>query len=180
MTATPTFNDPKTWAFQEGVESSELNSNIRDNINSMGPHLIIRKPSDESVVSNITPQNDDHLKMTVGANEVWQCHWALIYDAGTAGDMRLTFTFPSGRIDFSAIGADSSGTATFRRWNTATSPATPLDLVGPGGVICFDLFGVFANGATPGDLQLQWAQNTSSGTATVMKANSTLWGVQLA
>jgi hypothetical protein len=111
---------------------------------------------------------------------VWQYHWALIYDAGTAGDIKLAFTFPSGRIDFSATGTDETGTATFRRWNTATSPSGALGLIGPGGVMCFDLFGVFANGGTPGDIHLQWAQNTSSGTATTMKANSTLWGVQLA
>jgi hypothetical protein len=154
---------------------------VKANFDSMGPHLLAHKTVDESLTSNTTLQDDDALVQTgVGANAVWRLHWALMWDAGTAGDIKIGFTFPSGRIDFGAVGVDETGTPTFRRWNTSTSPAAALGLYGPAGVINYDIFGVFANGATPGDLHLQWAQVATSGTATIMKAHSTLWGVQLA
>jgi hypothetical protein len=175
------WTTPKTWSAGETLTAANFNLHIRDNELAMGPHLIVRKPTDESLTSDTTLQNDDHLLFSgVGANEVWFCHWALIYDAGTTGDIKLAFTFPSGRVDFSATGTDETGTPTFRRWNTATSPTTAVALIGPGGPMNFNMFGVFANGATPGTLQLQWAQNTTHGTATTMKANSTLWAVKLA
>jgi hypothetical protein len=40
------------------------------------------------------------------------------------------------------------------------------------------LKGVVVNGATPGNVQLVWAQNTSNGTATIVLANSYLTAIR--
>jgi hypothetical protein len=184
MTATATFTDPKTWAFQEGVESAELNSNLRDNINSMGPHLIVRKPSDESLTSNTTLQDDNHLILPVAANEVWQVSYGIIYAGATGtGDIKVAFTFPaSGDIQFSGLGPDNGGSVRYRRWSGTTSPTANFDFLGFGASIYayVGIQGVFTNSSTAGSLTLQWAQNAISATATIVRANSTLWAVKLA
>lgn len=170
-----------TRATDDLITAAIWNADLVANLNNSVMHLIAHKSVDESLTSNTTLQDDDTLfAASVGANQVWRFYWELIYDAATSGDIKVAFTFPSGRIDFSTTFADETGAVTFRRWNTSTSPATSLGLIGPGGPIVCPISGVFANGATPGDCKLQWAQNTSFGTATIMKAHSTLWGVQLA
>jgi hypothetical protein len=174
MTATVTFTDPKTWAFQEGVESSELNVQIRDEINSMGPHLLARKTSDQS--NSTTTYAADSMLFTpsIPANEVWLLEWKMIV-VTTTPDPKFRLTFPSGQISAKVNGIvgsrDIGGTASP---TTGGTPTWNNNAAGHPGVID----AIFSNGATPGAVGLDWAAN-GAGTITV-KTNSTLWGVKLA
>jgi hypothetical protein len=176
--------DPKTWAFQEGVESSEMNAEVRDRMMAIGPHLIARKTADESVTSSSILQDDNHLNLPVLANEVWQIEYNLLYAAPAAADLRIAFTFPSGgRIDASVFWFTAgTGVVNIARWSTATSPAADQILDAGGASVRFlaPIRGLYANGSTGGTLTLQWAQGTSDATATTLYANSTLYAVKLA
>jgi len=172
----------KTWAFQEGVESSEMNQ-LRDNFRLVGPHLIARKTSDQSVASNSTTLvADTALLWTVAANEVWQYEIMLLAEGqfGILGG----FSFPSGRISGLWLsGTDNSTQAQIFSMSTATSNAimfqqTP-QLASPNYHPIL-ITGVFVNGGTPGTVNFGWCQVGSSATVTTVKANSTLWGVKLA
>ena len=146
-------------------------------------HLIVRKPSDEPVTSSTVLQNDDHLLLPVAANEIWHFRFVIVYDGATAGDIKIAFTFPTGGdLRLSSVLIGTADTFTFGLWSSTTSPspAYSSSAQGTGIYMTLPLEGVFVNGANAGNLQLQWAQNASSGTATTVKANSTLWGMKLA
>jgi len=181
MPATATFTNPKTWAFQEGVESSELNIEIRDQINSMGPHLIGRKTSDQNF-PNTTLANVTSLVIPVLANTVWRFTMPVIYSAVAAADIKLGWTFPAGgRLTASVVGFDAALNTIYRQWDDTVSPGSTIAL---GGSITIRMHvvieGVFITAGTAGDVQLQAAQNTSDATSSVIYTNSTTWAVQLA
>jgi hypothetical protein len=177
------WSTPRTWSAGETLTAANFNTYIRDQQNAMGPHLIVRKTADESVTSNTTLQDDDVLALTVLANEVWQITLYLIYQAATAGDLKFAWTFPSGTLTGAYVWLDDSGGyPTNNHWNTATSPTPSFAMHGFGteaeGPIPINM--LYAVGGTGGTLRFQWAQQTSSGTATTVKANSTLWAAKLA
>jgi hypothetical protein len=175
------WTNPKTWTVGETLTAANFNTHIRDNLNAVGPHLIIRKSSDESVTSNTTEQADDALVLPVTANEIYQVQIGLLWTAG-AGNLKVGFTFPaSGTINFSTDAHDVGGTFEKKIWQGSSSPTTSADFLFQGSGNNFHLIsGVFITAGTGGNLTLQWAQNSSSGTATTVKANSTLWAAKLA
>jgi hypothetical protein len=172
---------PKTWSVAEVVTAANMNTHLRDNLNAV-EHLIARKTADETVTSSTVLQDDNHLLMSIGANEVWSFTFRLIYAALGTGDLKVAFTFPAaGDITAYAVAQNAGGTLTQARWAGAT-PTAAIDFAGIGATskIVVPIFGVLVNGATPGTFTMQWAQNTSDGTATTMYTNSALWGCQLA
>jgi hypothetical protein len=137
------------------------------------------KPSDQSVASSTTLTNDTALFFAVqaGAQYGWACY--LDYEAagpGT-GDIKWHWTLPAGAsIRYSVTAQTTAGAAnvgtTYAGANTPTA----------GGGGAGNLQSVYMNGAlnvssTAGTMQLQWAQNSSSGTATIVHAQSyfVLW-----
>ena len=175
---------PRTWTDGELVTKAIMDPHVRDNFLAVGPHLIIRKPSDESVTSSIALQNDDHLLLAVGTSEVWLTQWNLLVTS-TSGtpDIRVAFTFPTGGSAALTLGTvlNGGGTLTYTAWNSTTSPTSTESIALSASVLNhFMITGVFVNGGTGGNLQLQWAQQTSDAAATTMKANSTLFAVKLA
>ena len=164
----------KTWAFQEGVESSELNQ-LRDNFRLVGPHLIARKTSDESESSG-TLQNDDVLfTPSIPANEIWLLTWKLICVSVSSGAFQMAATFPSGTFSGTVCALQNNLMMSGTSSPTATANGD-INVSAAGQII--EVKAVLVNGGTPGAVTLQWCRLTS-GSFTV-KANSTLWGVKLA
>jgi hypothetical protein len=162
-----------------------MNPHVRDNLLAVGPHLIVRKSADESVTSSTTLQDDNHLILPVVANEIYRVEFLVIFSgANSTGDIKIAFTFPSGgRIDVSALAANTSGTFSTESYiSSSTSPTAGNAFNGRGTSVrvAMPIVGIFTTGGTGGNLTLQWAQNTSSGTATTVYANSTLYAVKLA
>lgn len=179
------WTNPKTWAFQEGLTSANFNLHIRDNLLALGPHLVVRKTLDESVTSSTLLQNDDVLLMAVAANEIWHVQLCLSFSAVQAtGDLKVAFTFPAGgEIGMTGPGADNTGTFNMSRFEGTTTPTTARSFSGPASSTAraFQVIeGIFINAGTAGNFQLQWAQAASNVTATIVRANSTLWAVKLA
>ena len=155
---------------------------VRENFLLAGPHLIVRKPSDESVTSSTALQDDNHLILPVLANEVWKLNLEVIYSASTTGDFKFGFTFPTGgRLDVQMLGLQSA-VVHLGGFSVTTSPSGTDNFDGLGSTAHFPLpiWGIYTNGANAGNLTLQWAQQASDATATTVYANSTLWAVKLA
>ena len=173
------FTAPGTRATDYFMTAAVWNAEIVDNMNTAIEHLLVRKPSDEPLTSNTTLQNDDHLLAAMLANEAWQFKLIVLVTGNTTGNIKIAFTIPSGTLHMVGVAKDASGTVVQQDFlssgtdvrNFLVPGATALPIVIQGVVVC---------GGTPGNFQMQWAQNVSNATTTNVKANSTLWGVKLA
>lgn len=153
----------------KGVDASATKAFLMEGDVSSGPTVKV-KEADETVTTNTTLQNDNELLFAVGVNEVWQFEGELFLTAPAAADFKMTFTGPAGAVgSFGAIyhanGAASAGDADGGALGTSIS----LILTGDGRIVRF--WGGIHNGGTGGDLTLQWAQDTSSG-STLLLAGS--------
>jgi hypothetical protein len=140
----------------------------------------VRKSSDQTVTSSTTLVNDSQLKFAVAASETYIFQaWLYTYAADATPDIKTTFTGPSGSTVF---------------WSSSqviylANGSTTLTVVAPGGTVgdffvdsnlrAIQLYGTILNGATAGDVQLQWAQNTSSANGTSVKAGSSIFGIKV-
>jgi hypothetical protein len=139
------------------------------------PQIRAYKATDQTVTSSTTLVNDSNLSFAIAANEVWQFEIDLYatFDGGAASGIKAAFTVPSG------------ATLQWVQTNTTapqtTSGSSLVLATGGGSVTTYmnKLIGQALNGATPGTVQLQWAQNTSNGTATAVKAGSSLLATRM-
>jgi hypothetical protein len=171
---------PKNWSAGETLTAANFNQQIRDNLLATPPHLIARKTSDQSKTSDTTLANVTSMALTVAANEIWQVLFSVIYTASTAGDLKLAFTFPAGGANgVSAMWMSNVPSAVVLTIDTSGT-GVGLQGLGSGFTLACPIAVIYTNAGTAGDLQLQFAQQTSDGTATTIKANSTVWAMKLA
>jgi len=140
----------------------------------------VRKSSDQTVTSSTTVVNDSQLKFAVAANETYIFQaWLYTYAADGTPDIKVTFTGPSGSTVFwssSQVIFNAGGSTTL----TVVSPgATTADLFVDSNLRAIQLYGTILNSSTAGDVQLQWAQNTSSANGTSVKAGSSIFGIKV-
>lgn len=163
--ATSTFPN---WLAGNRVTAAQLNA---------GLPLTIVKPADEPLTSNATLQNDNDLLVSVAANATYKFDCTLIYEGGTNGASDLKFKW--------AVPASATLTinipAYFFTDNTTHGPSyidqtttQALGTRGAGVRQSVAMTGSLLVSSTSGTLQLTWAQNTSSATATIVHAQSTL------
>lgn len=142
-----------------------------------GPPKTVVKGSNESVTSSASLQNDDELILPLGTNETWLFELVLYYHAPTAGDIQWDFTVPASAAVYAGLIALAPGaasqTADFK--TRAAGSGAASGSVGGGGAgteIVAIVKGRVTTGATSGNLQFRWAQDSSNGTATVVLAQS--------
>lgn len=142
-----------------------------------------QKGSDQSVTSSTTLTDESDLQFAIGANEKWMCEWRFHTTCSTVGRVKVAVVTPSGTLDVLGIGIATGGGAgtgdTFS--NNTQSSATGIAVTSitlTDGIV--DVTASIANGATPGTVKLQFAQVSSDGTATVIKALATLRAHQVA
>jgi len=140
----------------------------------------VRKSADQTVTSSTTLVNDNQLKFAVEANETYIFQaWLYTYAADGTPDIKVTFTGPSGSTvlwSSSQVIFNAGGATTL----TVVSPgATAADLFVDANLRAIQLYGTISNGATAGDLQFQFAQNTSSANGTSVKAGSSIFGIKV-
>jgi hypothetical protein len=147
----------------------------------VGQHFVVRKAADESVTSSAVLQDDNDLILPVLANEVWLATWYLVWTAAAAGDLNTRFTFPSGTIAGSSVWVKDNDVMTAGVYSATSSPSLEVSYAGAGATVIgpVPVSVLYTGGGTGGNVTLQWAQKTSDATATVMKANSSLWAVKL-
>lgn len=169
-----------TRATAELITPTIWNADLVANMNALGPHLIVRKTSDQSVTSSTVLVNDTALLMAVAANEVWRFEMMLFWAAAATADLKWTFTAPAGATynastvyPFAAGGGNAS-------IQQVIAAAVDFDLEVQDAANNLTMFyGLIVNGGTAGNLQFQFAQNASSATPTTVKTHSTLWAVKL-
>jgi hypothetical protein len=140
------------------------------------------KVADEIVNTSAALQNDDHLLFAVAASEVWDFQISLFFDSGTTPDIKFAITVPAGAtLLWAPTGQNDGGTAYEDSVvQTVSGTAFSQQGTGVGTIRHCRIAGVVICGATPGNVQLQWAQNTSNGSNTTVKAGSNLKAFQLA
>lgn len=140
----------------------------------------VRKSANQSVTSSTTVINDTHLKFAVAANETYIFQLFLwTYAADGTPDIKLTCTGPSGSTvswSSSQVIFNAAGSTTL---TVVSASGVTADLFVDANERGIQLYGTIANGANAGDLQLQWAQNTSSANSTTVKAGSYIFGIKV-
>jgi len=140
----------------------------------------VRKSADQSVTSSTTVANDTHLKFAIGANETYTFNlWLYTSAANSTPGIKWNIAGPSGSTVFFSppntypmadgavvIATVGSTTETFQGF---------VD----GNLRPILIQGTILNGGTAGDVQLKWAQNASSATATTVKAGSYIYGIKV-
>lgn len=148
----------------------------------VGGRAVARASADQSITSNTTLANATNLAFAVAANEEWAATFNVILGdgLGTTG-VKLAVTTPAGatqQIDASWIGLVSPTTATDTYATTTTSGAaldfTSAGMGNVGGKAMMRVTVWVLNGATPGNVQLQIAQSTSSVSALILRKGSHL------
>lgn len=135
----------------------------------------VRKASDETVNNSATLQNDDDLAAGLAANDVMFFRAVLFYDSNATADIKITFTVPTGATIKWGPDAGSRVTSTGSVSGSSIITASGSSLAFGGissGVMTVS--GVVVNGATAGNLQLQWAQNTADASDSKILAGSFL------
>jgi hypothetical protein len=142
--------------------------------------VTVRKATDESVASSTALQNDDELAVPLGLGEVWIFEaWIGVFSSSATGDFKLSFTVPAGAtIRWSGLGAGNTGTD--HEVITSSGATDVYQITGSGGITdSIVIHGTVVNGLTAGNLQMQWAQNTSTSAAVVVQTGSYLWAGKL-
>lgn len=139
----------------DGLDSTDFEVSV--------DHLLAVKTADESMTSDTTLQNDDHLVVTLEASTTYVFELVLFVSEG-GGSVKAAFVVPSGSSliwdSDSAVTGFVTASGSSERITTTTGDSTAR------------LGGRVTTGGTPGDLQLQWAQNGSTPATSTLKAGS--------
>jgi hypothetical protein len=147
---------------------------LADDFNGISPLSAIRAGT-QSVTSSTTLVNDDTLSLSLDADATYVVLMALNYSGAAtgSGDMKFAFSPPSGATMNGTIHRNTtSALASVNNYSSFTG-ATACGTNGSGTPVGVDALMIITT-SSAGTLQLQWAQNTSSGTATVMGVGSSL------
>jgi len=115
------------------------------------------------------------MKITMAANDAIEFSGAFYISSPNATpDIKVTFTVPSGATirwfgEWFEGAYQSSGVVTAS--GTTVTLAITANSIG-----MFKFNGIVVNGSTAGDLQFQWAQNTSNSNAVTVQQRSYLMG----
>lgn len=149
-----------------------------DDVNNWLVPSAVRKGSDQSVTSSTTLVNDTALLLPVAATAAYYVLVTIIYQgaANGTGDLKWQWAVPSGTTISgrqasyftSGVGVGQSNLATF------TQASVTVSGTNGGNTVPLDMALTVLTSSTSGNLQLTWAQNTSSGTATTIKAGSAM------
>src|SRR5262245_3251832 len=137
------------------------------------------KTANESVTSSTTLQNDDHLVIALAANSTYWVNITLIIDGATGGDFKADFTGPAGATPLLHVdGHNLSAAATTD--DAITLMETFGDVIhigtlGVGSHTAVSMRGPVSIAGTAGNMQLRWAQETSSASATRILTGSAMW-----
>ncbi len=156
------------WIPGQILTSNDVNSWL-------APNAVV-KQADQSVANSVVPVNDTELVLPVLANAQYIFTCFLDYEGGTsnASDLRWQWSVPSAAtLRYSASYQQPAGTVIVQ----LTYPAATVNFGitnGAANLRSVTMLGTLLVGANAGNLQLQWAQSTSSATATTIHAQSSL------
>ena len=138
--------------------------------------LKARRPVYKSIISNITPQPDNELALSLDADKTYIIEGVIFAEsAATQPDIKIGFKIPSGAtIDIGLIGASSNSFENAGMIESDyNSQTVTVDLPADNPVI-IKVTGTVKVGSTAGNLELYWSQANSNATATTVKEGSYL------
>lgn len=149
-----------------------------DDVNQWLTPFTAVKPADTSRASTTTQSADPDLVLALAANASYYITGYITYFGNTQGngDLKFSFTAPAGSTaQWVPLFVTTSGSLT----NTLNpqSPGTSNNVTAGTSAAADRAVTVWANistAGTAGNWTLFWAQGTSSGTATIVRANSLL------
>jgi hypothetical protein len=160
----------KQWNVGDVLASADMNT--------WTVPLVGLKASDTSRASNTTAANDPDLIVQLAANATYEWRTWINYEGGTQGssDLKIQFTsVPSGAtLRGSATYVNASGGAVVEVYVTSGGGSLAAGTNGGGAIRGFRAVGTIVTSSTASGFAISWAQNTSSGTATVVHAGSIL------
>ncbi|MBI4010091.1 MAG: hypothetical protein HY361_02775 [Candidatus Aenigmarchaeota archaeon] len=140
---------------------------------------IVRKSINESVVNSATLQDDDELKFSVGANEVWTFDMYLLFNASFTPSIKWQFTVPSGTaLEGTWFGTNAPGSVSNAVWFFNNNQEQNTQ--GQTNDVLLKIYGVVVAGGTAGNIQFQWAQNTATTRGTAVLQNSAIIATRIA
>lgn len=139
-----------------------------------------RRTTNAAAINNSTVLvSDATLVVPLGeANGTYPFGGRIWYDGAAAGDFKLAFTWPAGttlaKWGF-LVGNVTTATSVDRLVSAASGTALAAAASGVGTNTFVDFEGIITLGATTGNLQAQYAQNTADVSNLTIQAGSNLW-----
>jgi hypothetical protein len=141
---------------------------------------VIKKAANESVTSSTTVQNDDDFSVSLEAEKIYAIDLYLTVSGAAAGDYKGQWAVTGGVVGYTSkmcLGPESgtasvSATLVFARSVGVTSPVTYGVDGTNNSMISEHFLAETTTAGTAGTLTLQWAQGTSSATATIVGSGS--------
>ena len=146
---------------------------------SQSPWVTVKKPADESIQSDTTLSGDTDLTFLATANKTYAIRGRIWFSTPAAADFKFRFSFAGTSIFIHEVSIPC-GSATETVGIETASPTTTISCLGAGttgGYLEFD--GVLVTDNTPRSLFFSWAQVTSTGSNTTVKAGSYLEYLQV-
>lgn len=135
---------------------------------------IVRKTSDETVSGTTTLQADDDLTFSVTTSAVVVISGHILFNSNSTANFKHRFSGPTGAAGSFGVGAprlrtggDVGGTGFYALGATLLSGGHSADASQA-------VHGVVRNGANPGSVTLEWAQDTSDASDTKVLTDSYL------
>lgn len=158
-----------TWTDGNQLGATDVNTKIVQS-------KFIDKPSDESVTSSTTMQNDNHILFsTAVTTDYWIKAFIMVDGADTGGGIQIGWYGPSGAtFDWcsDALGDDADGFGPVSRTKQSIGSIPDMQTNGAGTNLVVPVTGILRVGATAGNFGFRWAQSSSNATATKVKALS--------
>ncbi len=149
---------------------------------------VIRKTADKTLNNVAVLENDDHLLLAIGANEIWQIDIFIMYYGTEVCDITFGFSFPVNcLLHWGAIasgkngGADNTwGIVPITTYQSLKIQTGFLDAGAQEARTGIKLSIIAVNGANAGNVNLQWCQDTAEVADLTVYENSCIIAHQLA
>lgn len=162
---------PRTWATNDALNTTNLNTGIRDPINERTA-LFVLKGSDEIVNNSAALQNDDALVLAVSANATYLLRCHIVQNSGATPGFKVDVTMPAGASW--KPGTFDCGSSAANEQTGVMSTAAISGITGAAADAFVDFEAVVVISATSGNVQVRWAQNTANASDTTVRAGSWL------
>lgn len=136
--------------------------------------------ADHAGVTSSTTFVSTNLKRPAVASQAYHFRSHIYYSAGTTGDFKPGLLLPSGSTLHRYVlrslpsSTDTNSGDTYYGTETVFGNLTAPGQTSATAIIHCVMEGDFTTGATAGDVTFQYAQATSNGTATILRARTTL------
>ena len=177
-----TVDVPTHAALTTGVHGAGANTILySDHAAVLATHGITfaRLTADSAAVNNSTTLvNITGLAFAIAANEIWTFEITIWYSSNATANIKFAVTTPTGStVRYTLIATVIDGAALYPQVNATASGTTGI---ADGAAAFAKIVGIVVNGATAGNVQAQFAQNTANVSDTTVLANSHLVAKRLA